>query len=569
VDPAPVVAATWGENETVSASDQDRSQRRIGGRYLLTGRLGSGAMGTVWSAFDEVLRRPVAVKELKVPHGLPVREAEAMRERMLREARALGGLSHPNVITVYDVVSADGEPLVVLEMLPSRNLATVITENGALTPEQAAVVGYATAAALRAAHRRNITHRDVKPANVLVGDDGRVKLTDFGIARNAADLTMTTAGLVLGSPAYIAPEVAAGRPVKPAADLWGLGATLFAAIEGRPPYDVRGEAVATITEVVDGEVPRPRDPGPVGEVVSALMVKDPAKRISLDEVRRRLRPLIPDPDDPVYPNSPITSAIPTMTGTDGTGGLASTPMPPMPLISRTVPPPAPAPALETGLPVAAGPLAAAPGPLPWESTPVGGPVQQATPTPVPVPRVPMSGSTGMGLVLAGTAIVLTGAVGGWTATRTLAGQSPMTTMTVATAGVDLEPYTDESGFRIDVPQGWTSRREGPARVSFVDPGGTEQLVVEREGSVDAVTAGLPGVLGEGALTPLTTLTTPAPRGATQFVHRGAGWTSWLRILPAGEDVWVVRLTAPAGTTEPVSAGLFTRLADGFVVAVGP
>ncbi len=202
--------------------------------------------------------------------------------------------------------------MVVLEMVPSRNLATLISEQGVLSTAQSAVVGFATAAALRAAHRAGITHRDVKPGNVLVAHDGQVKLTDFGIARNVADAPMTTAGLVLGSPAYIAPEVAAGQPVTPAADLWGLGATLFAAIEGRPPYDVRGDPVSTITEVVDGEVPRPSASGPVTDVIAALMVKEPAKRMPLGEVRRRLRPLIGDPDDPLYPGSPDA---PTMAAT--------------------------------------------------------------------------------------------------------------------------------------------------------------------------------------------------------------------------------------------------------------
>ncbi|MGQ0576602.1 MAG: serine/threonine-protein kinase [Pseudonocardia sp.] len=535
----------------MSSSAEDHPQRRVGGRYLLSGQLGSGAMGTVWSGFDEVLRRPVAVKELKVPPGVPEREADAMRERMLREARALGGLSHPNVITVYDVVDADGEPLVVLEMLPSRNLGTVITESGALTPEQAAVVGYATAAALRAAHRRNITHRDVKPANVLVGDDGRVKLTDFGIARNPADLTLTTAGLVLGSPAYIAPEVAAGQTVRPAADLWGLGATLFAAIEGRPPYDVRGEAVATITEVVDGEVPVPRDTGPVGDVVAALMVKDPAQRISLDEVRRRLRPLIPDPDDPVYPDSPITAAIPTMSGSDGTGGLAVSvvpaPRPPAPV-------PAPVEASRVG---AGGPLASAPGPLPWSPAP--------DPAPVPPARVTPSSRVGVGLVLAGAAIVLAGAVGGWTVTRAMGGQTPMSTVTVTAAGAVLRAHTDPLGFRVEVPQGWTERRDGPALVSFTSPDGAEKLVVERATSADAVIGGLPGVLGAGVVGPLDGV---APAGGSQLVHRsatGSARTTWVRVLPEPDgSAWVVRLTAPGGSSEPVSAALFTRLADGFV-----
>ncbi|MDN5860870.1 MAG: serine/threonine protein kinase, partial [Pseudonocardia sp.] len=260
-------------------------------------------MGTVWAGYDEVLQRRVAIKELKVPPGVPTQETLDMRERIMREARALGGLSHPNVITVFDVVDVDGEPLVVMELVPSRNLAELIGEQGALDGRQAAVVGFATAGGLRAAHRAGITHRDVKPGNVLIGDDGRIKLTDFGIARNVADAPMTSAGLVLGSPAYISPEVAAGQPVTPAADLWGLGATLFAAVEGRPPYDVHGDPVSTITEVVDGEVPRPRGSGPLQDVIAALMVKDPDARLPLEQVRLRLRPLLDDPDDPSYPAS--------------------------------------------------------------------------------------------------------------------------------------------------------------------------------------------------------------------------------------------------------------------------
>ncbi|MCX6464851.1 MAG: serine/threonine-protein kinase, partial [Pseudonocardiales bacterium] len=318
-------------------------QRRIGGRYLLSGKIGSGAMGTVWAAYDEVLRRRVAVKELKVPPGVPDQEASDMRERILREARAVGGLSHPNVITVYDVADAGGDPVVVMELVASRNLAEMISHQGALSAAQAAVVGYATAGGLRAAHRSGITHRDVKPGNVLIADDGRVKLTDFGIARNVADAPMTSAGLVLGSPAYIAPEVAAGQPVTPAADLRGLGATLFAAVEGRPPYDVGGDPVRTITEVVDGDVPRPRCGGQVGEVIAALMVKEPDARMPLDEVRLRLRPLISDPDDPLFPGSPDAPTL----------AAFITPVEPEPDLGsggprRPSPEPRPAPAVPTG-----------------------------------------------------------------------------------------------------------------------------------------------------------------------------------------------------------------------------
>jgi len=505
-------------------------------------------MGTVWSAFDEVLRRAVAVKELRLPPGLPERDAAAMRERMLREARALGGLSHPNVITLYDVVDADGEPMVVLEMLPSSNLAILIMQNGVLTTEQTAVVGFATAAALRAAHRAGITHRDVKPANVLVGDDGRVKLTDFGIARNAADAPMTTAGLVLGSPAYIAPEVAAGHPVTPAADLWGLGATLFAAIEGRPPYDVRGDPVATITEVVDGEVPRPSHEGPVTEVVAALMVKDPDRRIPLDEVRRRLRPLILDPDDPLFPAADETVRLPAVRS----AGVAARREPPP--VAAACADPSEAPSGGAVLPL--GPLAAAPGPLPWAAQ------QPEDPTPV------RSARAGALLVLAGAVVVLVGAGGGWSATRAALGQAPGTTTTVATADTVVREHVDTLGFRVPVPLGWTERRDSPDMVSFVSPDGTEKLVVQRVTSAEAAASGLAATLGSGVVSPLPA-TGPLPAGGSQLVHRatgggtGAARTSWLRVVPLRKGAWVVRLTAPGGRSETVSGALFAALADRF------
>ncbi|MDD7942794.1 serine/threonine-protein kinase, partial [Actinomycetospora lutea] len=266
-------------------------------------------MGTVWSAYDEVLHRPVAVKEVRLS-SVPVNERGIVRERTLREARATAMLSHPNVVTLYDVVEVASEPYVVMELLPSRSLASYIGERGRLTQPEAAEIGSAVASALTTAHRAGITHRDVKPGNVLIGENGQIKLTDFGIARNAAEQSMTQTGTVLGSPPYIAPEVAMGRAVGPAADLWGLGATLFACLEGRPPYDA-GDPVGTVTEVVHGDVPVPAGRGPVVDVIRGLMVKDPALRMPLAAVRRRLRPLLSDPEGPVLAvsSAPRTAAF--------------------------------------------------------------------------------------------------------------------------------------------------------------------------------------------------------------------------------------------------------------------
>lgn len=546
--------------------DQERG-RVVGGRYRLTTQIGSGAMGTVWSGYDEVLQRRVAVKELKVPHGFPSREALAMRERMLREARALGGLSHPNVITVFDVVAEGGEPMVVLEMLPSRNLAALIAEHRTLSQEQAAAVGYATAAALRAAHRAGITHRDVKPGNVLVAHDGRIKLTDFGIARNSADAPMTTAGLVLGSPAYIAPEVAAGQAVTPAADLWGLGATLFAAIEGRPPYDVKGDPVSTITEVVDGDVPRPLQPGPVSDVIAALMVKEPERRMPLDEVRRRLRPLIADPDDPLYPGEdesppaylPAVSVVPT------------------PAVSRSQPGPvAAAPRSAVQAPPRSAPLAAAPGPLPAALARPGGPEhrQAARPGPLPAqaPRAPQAGMpawlAGV-LAAAGAVLVLVGAAAGYGVTRALGGQSPLSTVTVTDADDARERHVDPLGFSVDVPSGWSEQRtvagETPV-VRFLSPDGGEDLTVWRAtGQADVIG----GLTAEGlgveelAAEPPTATEDGGQQVRYSTTAGGTERVSVLRTYPDADGVWVLSLGVPAGYAGERSDGLFDAVAAGF------
>ncbi|OJY42196.1 serine/threonine-protein kinase [Pseudonocardia sp. 73-21] len=538
------------------SQDSPDQERRIGGRYRLSAHLGSGAMGTVWSGYDEVLQRRVAVKELKVPPGVPSQEALDLRERIMREARALGGLSHPNVITVFDVVDNDGDPMVVLELVPSRNLATMIGEQGSLTIQQAAVVGFATAGGLRAAHRAGITHRDVKPGNVLVADDGRVKLTDFGIARNSADAPMTSIGLVLGSPAYIAPEVAAGQAVTPAADLWGLGATLFAAVEGRPPYDVHGDPVSTITEVVDGDVPRPRGSGPVVDVIVALMKKDPDARMPLEEVRQRLRPLIDDPDDPLYPGSPDA---PTMASAVQKGVRAAL----RPPAQAPAPAPRPPVATSTRPPSVPAPLAAAPGPLPVphraRQTP---PVRRTSATLEPSRNSPWVAA---GIAVAGAAVVLAGAAAGWTVTRLVGGQSPLTTVNVTTVGTPLTVYRDDLGFTISAPTDWTEYRSVPAdgepSVSFLSPDGTEVLTVAQEKSTDIAKA-----VGDGSTVYLLEPASDvlgAPAGAQQLSYRDDLRTSWRMVVPGSPTAWSVTLTVPRAGAGSRSADLFDELARGF------
>jgi serine/threonine protein kinase len=254
------------------------TSRLIAGRYRLDTEIGRGSMGTVWNAHDEILRRRVAIKELNFPAGIPAAEADVLADRTLREARAIAALSHPHVITLFDILTLAAGPVIVMELMIARSLAEILTAHGPLPVRDAATIGRAVASGLVAAHGAGITHRDVKPANVLIADDGRIKLTDFGIARAAGEQTLTATGMLLGSPAYISPEVAAGRPATPSADAWGLGALLFAAVEGRPPFD-RGTPMATLGAVVSDPVPAHPHAGELGPVIDGLLTKDPGMRM--------------------------------------------------------------------------------------------------------------------------------------------------------------------------------------------------------------------------------------------------------------------------------------------------
>ncbi|MEV0715957.1 protein kinase [Asanoa sp. NPDC050611] len=260
----------------------------VADRYRLVEPLGQGGMGRVWRALDEVLHREVAIKELVPPPGLTDDERREMRERSLREARAIARLNHINVVRIFDVLRTDGDPWIVMEYVPSRSLQDVIANDGPLPPVRVAEIGLGMLAALRAAHRAGVVHRDIKPANVLLAEDGRVVLTDWGLATMPGDPTVTRTGLVLGSPAYIAPERARDGTSGPRTDMWSLGATLYAAVEGQSPF-ARPSALATLAALAT-EPPAPaRRAGPLRPVLNGLLRKDPADRIDPEEADRLLR----------------------------------------------------------------------------------------------------------------------------------------------------------------------------------------------------------------------------------------------------------------------------------------
>jgi eukaryotic-like serine/threonine-protein kinase len=262
-------------------------ERIVAGRYLLRDTLGRGGMGVVWLAHDRLLDREVAVKEITFPELLPEDQRESMRARVLREARAAARLNHPGAITLYDVLEEQGRAFIVMELITAPTLADLVASEGPLPPERVARIGLQIASVLDAAHRAGIVHRDVKPANVMVGEDGGVWLADFGVARLQEDPRLTTSGMIVGSPWYMAPEQAADGDIGPATDLWGLGATMYYAVEGRAPFE-RASSLAALAAVVNEPPPPPEHAGPLAPLLMSLLAKDPADRPALRQVRIRL-----------------------------------------------------------------------------------------------------------------------------------------------------------------------------------------------------------------------------------------------------------------------------------------
>ncbi|MEV0156241.1 protein kinase [Micromonospora sp. NPDC050686] len=280
----------------------------IAGRYRLLEMVGRGGMGRVWRARDEVLHREVAVKEIVPPAWLAEAERDELRLRTLREARTAARLSHANVVRVYDVVKVHDHPWIIMEYVPSRSLQTVLDTSGPVDPVRAADIGLSLLAALRAAHDAGVLHRDVKPQNVLIAHDGRVMLTDFGLATfDSGDGLTTRPGMVLGSPQFVAPERARDGVSTVEADLWSLGATLHAAVEGRSPY-ARSTAMATLAALASSPPDPAPNAGPLRPVLEGLLRRDPRKRARHDGTARGLervtRP-VPTTEPPTVPRMPV------------------------------------------------------------------------------------------------------------------------------------------------------------------------------------------------------------------------------------------------------------------------
>jgi len=351
---------------------------RVAGRYLLRSKLGGGAMGAVWLARDELLGREVAVKQVLIPVGSDPEATAGHREAAMREGRIAARLTHPHAVSVYDMVDDGGTPWLVMEYLPSRSLAQVLAERGTLPVQQVAQIGAQVADALIAVHAAGVIHRDVKPGNILIGEgersDGLVKITDFGISRARGDVSLTQTGVVKGTPAYLAPEVARGQDPDEASDVFSLGATVFACLEGNPPFGMTENPLEMLYRVAGGDFQRPRNAGALTRPLMRMLHNDPAKRPSMTEVRDQLAQLAAGGDrDVTEVLTARTPLPPTLTDVRPVGSR----------VMPAVPPSAQLPAAVVPSPGAGSALPPVPAPSTTVEPAAAAPRTAVEPTPTP------------------------------------------------------------------------------------------------------------------------------------------------------------------------------------------
>jgi len=441
--------------------------RRVANRYELESELGHGGMGVVWRATDTLLARQVALKEVDLPRGGDAAEREGLRARVSREARAAARLSHPGVVTVYDIAHDGGQDFIVMELVSAPTLEELVRGGGPLPPERAARLGLGLLDALEAAHRAGIVHRDLKPRNVMVREDGSTKLADFGIASVQGDPRLTATGLVVGSPAYMAPEQVEAQAVSPATDLWALGATLWFAVEGQPPFG--GGEFQTLSAIVSGQPRQPQRLGPLTPVLARLLVKEPAARATPAELRPLLRRVAAGQDATVVAapaaatparagQSPAgTAATGGPAGGGGRGTVASGDTPPVPSrVRRRQGEDAPAAA-------------------------TGGPGRRKGRRLPPVPPVPMPGEpvwpggrrrrARLPVMFAAVAVLLAGAVVWQGLGGDDRGRRPPSDTSRPAVPAGWRTFQDPDGtYRLSFPPTWTPTDRG-AFIDFTEPGG--------------------------------------------------------------------------------------------------
>ncbi|MCP2340118.1 serine/threonine-protein kinase [Actinomadura rupiterrae] len=436
----------------------------IAGRYELLEVLGRGGMGAVWRARDRTLDREVAVKEVDLPPGLTADQVARVHARTLREARSAARLDHPGIVTVHDVVEEDGRPWIVMSLVRAPALDAFINRQGRpLPPVRVAAIGLDLLDALRHAHAAGVVHRDVKPGNVLLGTE-RAVLTDFGIASIAGDETLTQTGVVVGSPAYLAPEQARHQKATPASDLWSLGATLYAAVEGRPPFkrdDVWGVMAALLSDEPDPT----RLAGPLTPVLTGLLQRDPDRRMGADEAVRALRQIVQAPA--AVPSPPLGIPLVEPPKDPSVDDLSFPPPKDPSLDNPSFPPPQPPP---PGFPT--------PPPMDAPTQPPARPGRQ-----VPWPVIVPAAVFGVLILIAAVVLVVfmkdnsrNGASGAHPPTGPATAASPPVQQSPSASATPTQPlpsgYTlyNGSAFSAAYPTGWKIDDKGSGGdVTFQDP----------------------------------------------------------------------------------------------------
>jgi eukaryotic-like serine/threonine-protein kinase len=475
--------------------------RRVANRYELTDELGHGGMGVVWRATDTLLGRQVALKEVDLPRGVEAAGRESLRARVSREARAAARLSHPGVVTVYDIAHDGEQDFIVMELVSAPTLEELVRTGGPLAPQRAARLGLGLLDALEAAHRAGIVHRDLKPKNVMVREDGATKLADFGIASVQGDPRLTATGLVIGSPAYMAPEQVEAQAVSPATDLWALGATLWFAVEGQPPFG--GGEFQTLSAIVNGQPRRPERLGPLTPVLARLLVKDPASRATPAQLRPLLRQIASSEGggpgtahtgagDPRRDATGHWAAATVVVGGPNAPARADPNAPARPVPAGAGParptPPGTAPPAGTEArgSVASGDTPPVPSRVQRREEDAGTAVRGAAPRRrrrrlPPVPPVPLPGEPvfaggrrrrlRLPVVFAAVAVVLAGSIIWQGVTRDDDQRTPSATTRRPGVPAGWRSFQDPDGtYRLSFPPTWTPTDRGPF-IDFTEPGG--------------------------------------------------------------------------------------------------
>jgi eukaryotic-like serine/threonine-protein kinase len=475
--------------------------RRVANRYELTDELGHGGMGVVWRATDTLLGRQVALKEVDLPRGVEAAGRESLRARVSREARAAARLSHPGVVTVYDIAHDGEQDFIVMELVSAPTLEELVRTGGPLAPQRAARLGLGLLDALEAAHRAGIVHRDLKPKNVMVREDGATKLADFGIASVQGDPRLTATGLVVGSPAYMAPEQVEAQAVSPATDLWALGATLWFAVEGQPPFG--GGEFQTLSAIVNGQPRRPERLGPLTPVLARLLVKDPASRATPAQLRPLLRQIASSEGggpgtahkgagDPRRDATGHWAAATVVVGGPNAPARADPNAPARPAPAGAGParptPPGTAPPAGTEArgSVASGDTPPVPSRVQRREEDAGTAVRGAAPRRrrrrlPPVPPVPLPGEPVLAggrrrrlrlpVVFAAVAVVLAGSIIWQGVTRDDDQRTPSATTRRPGVPAGWRSFQDPDGtYRLSFPPTWTPTDRGPF-IDFTEPGG--------------------------------------------------------------------------------------------------